>query len=412
MNIPSEKILREVYGDSHDNAARFRLLCEKFCKTFSDKSPEFFTAPGRAEIIGNHTDHNGGQVIAASIDMDTVGAAFPNGTNTVHIFSQGYRPKIAVDLSHPEAAGKHQTTPPLVAGMMEAVRKFGFKVSGFDAYISSNVIRAAGVSSSASFEMLVCTIVNHFFNDGAMSLTDYAKIGQYAENVYWNKASGLMDQMACAVGGAVFLDFSDQEKIGYKKMGLSFENAGYGILLINTGKNHADLSREYSEIPSEMRQIAAALGSNLLCDTDEEKLLSVFPDTGNDRALLRALHFFEENRRVNAAAKAIEKGNVPALMRLMERSGISSFEFLQNCYVTWDLRDQKIPLVLALTRHFLDRIGDGICRVHGGGFAGTIMCVLPKDREQEYIKYISKYVGAKNVYPLKIRNTGAVHLPI
>ena len=200
MNIPSSERLEKVYGEGIKSAERFRALAEQFKEKYGHDEAEFFTAPGRTEIIGNHTDHNGGKVIAGSIDLDTIGAALPNNSNVIRITSEGYDKEIVVDLDALESVVKGSGTVALLAGMMEGTQKFGFQVSGFDAYVSTNVIAAAGVSSSASFEMLVCTIINHFFNDGVMSCADYAKIGKYSENVYWNKASGMMDQMACAVG--------------------------------------------------------------------------------------------------------------------------------------------------------------------------------------------------------------------
>ena len=410
MNIPSSERLEKVYGESTESAERLRALAENFQKKYGHDEAEFFSAPGRTEIIGNHTDHNGGKVIAGSIDLDTIGAAQPNNSSVIHITSEGYAREIVVDIANLDSVEKVSGTESLLAGRMEGAQKFGFKVGGFDAYVSTNVIAAAGVSSSASFEMLVCTIVNHFFNNGAMSCADYAKIGKYSENVYWNKASGMMDQMACAVGGPVLFDFSNGSQPEYRPLSFSFEKKGYRLVIVNTGKGHADLSEEYSGIPNEMKEAAKVLGVELLCETNLDELLAHVNEIPNDRAVLRAIHFFEENRRVDEMAAAIEADDIDAVLRLVNESGTSSWELLQNCYSLQDCKEQKITLTLALTELFLRRIKDGVCRVHGGGFAGVIMCLVPLAEADNYVNYIAKYVGDSNVYPMNIRAVGAVRI--
>ena len=410
MNIPSSERLEKVYGESVQSAERFMALAENFKKKYGHDSAEFFSSPGRTEIIGNHTDHNGGKVIAGSIDLDTIGAAYPNDSDIIHITSEGYSKEIVVDLTKLDSVPKTVTTDALLAGMMEGAKKFGFKVGGFDAYVSTNVIAAAGVSSSASFEMLVCTIVNQFFNDGAMSCADYAKIGQYSENVFWNKASGMMDQMACAVGGPVLFDFSNGSQPEYKPLDFSFQSEGYRLVIVNTGKGHADLSEEYSGIPNEMKEAAKVLGVKQLCETTLDNLLAHVNEIPNDRAVLRAIHFFEENRRVDEMTEAIAQEDTDKILKLVSESGTSSWELLQNCYSLQNCKEQKITLTLALTDLFLKGIGDGVCRVHGGGFAGVIMCLVPLAEAENYVKYIAKYVGDSNVYPMNIRAVGAVKI--
>lgn len=410
MNQPILSELQNIYGETSASAARFRLLAQNFQETYHWDNAEFFSSPGRTEIIGNHTDHNGGMILAASISMDTIGAAWPNGTDCIRITSEGYPEEIVVDLNALEQIPRVQGTQALTAGIMEALLKAGFQTGGFDAYVSTEVISAAGVSSSASYEMLICSIVNYFFNDRNMTCTDYAKAGQYAENVYWNKASGLMDQMACAVGGAILLDFSDQSSPKYEKVDFSFQEIGYRLMIVNTGKGHADLSQEYSSIPLEMKEVAAGLHANLLCETNIQELLLHLSDIKNDRAILRALHFFKENERVQKAALAIENGNLKELLSLIEQSGTSSWEWLQNCYPPESTTEQKIPLTLALTRLFLEKTGKGVCRIHGGGFAGVIMCVLPDEEAESYMDYIAQFVGKENVYSMNLRSVGAVHV--
>ncbi len=421
MNLPSKETLTATYGESEKSMLRFQKLAESFEKYFHNDKAEFFSAPGRTEIIGNHTDHNGGLIAAVSINLDTISAAYPNDTTLINIVSEGYEP-ICLDINTLEIAGcsanscskinkdtfGYYGTAALIAGITEACIKFGFNISGFNAVISTNVISAAGVSSSASFEMLICAIINHFFN-GNMEISDYAHIGQYAENVYWNKASGLMDQIACAVGGTILLDFSDKEHISYRKLSFSFEDYGYSPIIVNTGKGHSDLSKEYSDIPKEMKQTAAVLEADLLCETNIDKLLDNINFIDNDRAILRSLHFFEENRRVKDFVTAIEASDIDEALKLISQSGNSSWKWLQNCY-TKDHTEQKISLTLALTELFLNQIGKGACRIHGGGFAGVILCIIPIAEKENYINYILKYVGRENVYPLDIREHGVIHL--
>ena len=410
MNLPEKENLQKIYGETEKSSARFAHLGEKFAEIYKHDHAEYFTSPGRTEIIGNHVDHNGGKVIAGSINLDTVGAAAPNGTDVIRITSEGYRDEIVVDLSKLSKENYKKGTPALVAGMMEGAQKNGFKAAGFDAYVSTNVIAAAGVSSSASFEMLICTMIDYFFNEGKMTYNDYAKIGQYAENVYWDKASGMMDQMACAVGGPVLFNFADRNNLEYSKLDFSFGKFGHRLVIVNTGKGHADLSQEYSEIPAEMKAAAKALGVELLHESTLEELLKHVNEIEDDRAVLRAIHFFEETRRVEDASEAIGKEDYEKFMKLIDESGNSSWELLQNCYSLQNCHEQKISLMLALTQLFLNKIQGGICRVHGGGFACVIATVLPEAEMDNYVEYISRYVGRDNVYPMDIRAVGAAHI--
>ena len=410
MNLPEKENLQKIYGETEKSSARFTHLGEKFAEIYKHDHAEYFTSPGRTEIIGNHVDHNGGKVIAGSINLDTVGAAAPNGTDVIRITSEGYRDEIVVDLSKLSKKNYQKGTPALVAGMMEGAQKNGFKAAGFDAYVSTNVIAAAGVSSSASFEMLICTMIDYFFNEGKMTYNDYAKIGQYAENVYWDKASGMMDQMACAVGGPVLFNFADRNNLEYSKLDFSFGKFGHRLVIVNTGKGHADLSQEYSEIPAEMKAAAKALGVELLHESTLEELLKHVNEIEDDRAVLRAIHFFEETRRVEDASEAIGKEDYEKFMKLMDESGNSSWELLQNCCSLQNCHEQKISLMLALTQLFLNKIQGGICRVHGGGFAGVIATILPEAEMDNYVEYISRYVGRDNVYPMDIRAVGAAHI--
>ncbi len=408
-----DEVFEKVYGkDAEVAKQRFAHLTDGFNGEYGNAEElSYFTAPGRTEIIGNHTDHNGGKVIAASIDLDTIGAASPSGDEKIEILSEGYK-KVVIDLNALDKVPKESGTLSLVAGMAEAAKKMGYQVHGFKAYVTTTVIAAAGVSSSASFEMLFCAIVNHFFNDDKIPVTDYAKIGQYSENHFWNKASGLMDQMACAFGGPILLDFKGD--ISVEKIPFGFGDYGYEMVITNTGKGHADLSADYSAVPQEMFAVAKELGGKRLCDTSKEELLAhlneIDEKIGNDRAILRAFHFFNETKRVEDMAAAVADKDFEKILALMQASGNSSYKLLQNCYTNAAWKEQKIALALALSEEYLAKTGKGICRVHGGGFAGVIQCVLPKEETNGYVDFMAKYFGRENVYPMNIRQTGAVFL--
>ena len=416
MSMPSAAVLETVYGDAAPQAReRLDALASRYTELFGAVEADelhYYTAPGRTEIIGNHTDHNGGKILAASITMDSIAAAAPNGSRTIHIVSEGYPDPVIVDIDTVNDVPHGQGTYSLVAGMVRAFGERGYAVDGFNATVSSEVIPSAGVSSSASFEMLICSIINHLFCDGAVTPADYARIGQYAENVYWDKASGLMDQMACAVGGTIELDFS--QGVSYQQVDFGFDALGCDLVIVNTGKGHADLSAEYSAVPAEMRAVAHELGVENLCQTTEEALLTNFDRVraavGNDRAVLRALHYFEECARVDEAARALAAGQAARVLEMIRESGNSSWKWLQNAYVPGDPAEQPITVALALTEIFLNKIGAGVCRLHGGGFAGVIMCVVPHEHTQAYVDYMAGYVGAENVYRTNIRQTGAVCL--
>lgn len=449
-------ILDKLYGGCDDALERYKHLREQFAVHFKGASISdisYYSAPGRCEIIGNHTDHNGGRVIAASINMDTIAAASTNGMNVIRIYSEGhdYIEVNLADLSNLADSQEQMTSDDyigylsdnypgsagLVAGICQKALEAGYIVDGFDAYITTEVIAAAGVSSSASYEMLICAIINFLFNDNRITENECAHFGQYAENVFWNKSSGLMDQITCAVGGAVYMDFRDKEEVTYKKADISFEKMGYKLVITNTGKGHADLSHEYSSIPEEMYSVAHACGCERLCEMDMDKLISSINLIDNDRAVLRAMHFFYENERVDKMYDAIGRGDTDTILKLIDESGTSSWEFLQNCYCSDNVYEQKICLALALSKKILvnsdcgtvdaNATGDvngecavghadtcnargGVCRVHGGGFAGVIMGVVPLYKLTEYTEYMSKFFGQDNVHVVDVRQFGAVRV--
>ena len=406
--------IEALYGEESERARkRYAHLREKYTEEFGAAALRYFSSPGRTEIIGNHTDHNGGQILAGSITLDTICAAAPTDDGIITIVSEGYRP-VSVDTAALSEMPKEDGSKSLVAGIAEAAKNFGYRVGGFRAYVTSEVIGSAGVSSSASFEMLVCSVLNAFYNEGKMSIADYARMGQYAENHWWNKSSGLMDQMACAAGGVIFLDFS--EGVRYETIDFSFDDYDLDLFILNTGKGHADLTEEYSSIPHEMYAVAEKLGESRLADVRELVLLTTLggmrEKLGNDRALLRALHFFEENKRVHEAREAVAAGDSDKLLQLMRESGKSSYEWLQNAYCIEDPKEQSIPLALCLTELFLKRCARGICRIHGGGFAGVIMAILPKEEREDYTAFMSQFFGKENIYRMGLRRYGAVEVSL
>lgn len=408
--IPSLEKLKELYKDSDEAKNRYENLAKMFQEKFNSNTMEFFSSPGRTEIIGNHTDHNGGLILAGSINMDTIGAAYPNATDEIHIFSEGYLHEVVINLNELAHTPKDSGTLSLVAGMMYATKEKGYLVEGFNCYISSTVIPAAGVSSSASFEMLICTIINHFFNQNKMTPMDYAKIGQYAENEFWHKKSGLMDQMACAVGGAILLDFSDEKQIKYEQVPFTFDEMGYQQIIVDTGAGHSDLNKEYSAIPQEMFEVANKLGVKRLCDTSLDAVLNHLADFDNDRSVLRAIHFFNENKRVRDVLSSFKEKDYTGVLHHIQASGDSSWQLLQNCYCPDSPQEQPIPKVLTLSELFFAESHAGVGRVHGGGFAGVIMCVVKKEKSTEFIQYLSKFVNPSKIYPLSIRSIGATYV--
>jgi len=386
-------------------------LTETYGKNHSGRDILLFSSPGRTEISGNHTDHNHGKVIGGSINLDCIAAAAKNESDEVNILSESFHQKFTIDLNSLEPSSKKAGTEDLVRGILKGFKENGYEVGGFDAFVTSNVISSAGVSSSASFEMLLCQILNTLFNDNRVDTVAYAQIGKFAENVYWDKASGLLDQMCCAVGGLITIDFLRPEEPDVKKIDFDFASAGHSLIIVQTGKGHADLTEDYSSIPKEMRSVAKFFGKEFLAEVKEQDVLDHLNEirkiTG-DRAVMRSLHFFEENKRVDAEVEALKKGDFGTFLKNITASGNSSWKYLQNCYTTLDFNEQGITVTLALTELFLAEKQCGACRVHGGGFAGVIMAMIPNELVDEYISYIDRYTGKGNAYRMFIRPLGAI----
>ena len=409
----AKKLLGELYGKAAvaENQKRYEDLVGKFVKEFGEKDLYLFSSPGRTEISGNHTDHNHGKVLAGSINLDCVGVAAVNDTNFVNIVSETFNQSFTIDLNHLEPSDRMAGTVDLVKGLLKGFEKSGYEVGGFDAYVTSNVISAAGVSSSASFEMLLCSMLNTFFNAGKMDTVAYAHIGKYSENHYWNKASGLLDQMACAVGGLITIDFLEPQAPVVEKIDFDFTSQNHSLIIVNTGKGHADLSADYSSVPNEMKKVAQFFGKEVCAEIKEQDVIDHLAELrayAGDRSVLRALHFFEENKRVEAEVRALKENRFGDFLDGITSSGNSSWKWLQNCYTNSNVQEQGISIALALTEMFIAEKKRGACRIHGGGFAGVIMAMLPNDLVDEYVAYIEKAMGEGSAYRMSIRPYGAI----
>lgn len=409
----SRKLMAALYGETavEANIERYQNLVKSFQKKFAEEDITLFSSPGRTEISGNHTDHNHGKVLAGSINLDCVGVAAKNNSSKVHIISETFNQSFIIDLNDLSPSDKKAGTIDLVKGLLQGFKESGYEVGGFNAYITSNVISAAGVSSSASFEMLLCSMLNTFFNEGRMDTVAYAHIGKYSENNYWDKASGLLDQMACAVGGLITIDFVEPSAPAVEKIDFDFGSQNHSLIIVQTGKGHADLSADYSSVPIEMKKVAQFFGKEVLSQVTEEEVIGNLSEVrrfAGDRSVLRALHFFEENKRVEAEVSALKENRFGDFLANITASGNSSWKWLQNCFTNSNYQEQGITVTLALTELFIAEKQKGACRVHGGGFAGVIMAMLPNELVDEYIGYIEGCTGKGSAFRMGIRPYGAI----
>lgn len=410
---PAKVLMEKLYGkDGVDaNTKRYQELVNRFYQEFGQEDVLLFSSPGRTEISGNHTDHNHGKVLAGSINLDCVGVAAMNQTDKVNIVSETFNQSFVIDLNYLEPSEKKAGTIDLVRGLLQGFKEAGYEIGGFDAYITSNVISAAGVSSSAAFEMLLCSMLNTFFNEGRMDTVAYAHIGKFSENQYWDKASGLLDQMACAVGGLITIDFKEPATPVVEKIDFDFSSQNHSLIIVNTGKGHADLSADYSSVPIEMKKVAEFFGKEVCAEISEEDVISNLEqvrESAGDRSVLRALHFFEENKRVEEEVAALKENRFQDFLANITASGNSSWKWLQNCYTNTNYQEQGISVALALTELFIAKKQKGACRIHGGGFAGVIMAMLPNELVDEYVNYIEDATGEGNAYRMSIRPYGAI----
>ena len=404
--------LKEIYLDDTMiswQQERYAKALLKFKELYGEQPVEIYSAPGRSEVGGNHTDHQYGMVLATSVNLDAIAVVAKREDKMIRMTSEGYKP-MEIDLSSLSVAEKEiGTSHALIKGVAAGLMKEGYQAGGFDAYVTSNVLNGAGLSSSAAFEVLVGTILSGLYNDMKVSPVLIAQIGQYAENVYFGKPCGLMDQMACSVGGLINIDFKDPKTPVVKQVKVDFEKYGYSLCIVDTKGSHADLTDEYAAIPTEMKKVASCFGKEVLREVDEDafyKLLPGIRELHGDRGVLRAIHLFEENKRVEAQVKALEAGDFDAFKKLIQASGNSSYKFLQNIYANKDWNNQSVSIGLAVSEVVL---GDkGVCRVHGGGFAGTIQAFVPNEMVSEYKEAIEHVFGEGSCYTLKVRKYGGM----
>ncbi len=399
----------EAVADQHE---RYVSLAEDFARLFGeDREVRLFSAPGRTEVGGNHTDHNHGRVLAASINLDAIAVASKNDENVVRVKSRGYNMDVCdiTDLEIKEDEKGH--SPALVRGMCAGFKKFGYEIGGFDACTMSSVLSGSGLSSSAAYEVLVGTMLNYLYNDGKVDAITIAKIAQYAENVYFDKPCGLMDQMACSVGGFVTIDFNNPAEPVVNEVKFDFAASGHSLCIVDTKGSHSDLTDDYAAIRSEMEAVAGFFGKNVLREVDEEDFKKNIPairEKIGDRAVLRAIHFFADNGRVLKEVDALKKGNFDEFKSYILESGDSSYKYNQNVFSTKKPLEQPVSLALALSESILK--GRGAWRVHGGGFAGTIQAFVPNEILEDYKNAMECVFGEGSCYVLIIRPVGGAEV--
>ena len=407
--------LSRLYGRDEavlaQQRARYNALAQRHIELFGEKDGmRFVSAPGRTEVAGNHTDHNHGRVLAAAVNLDTVAAVTPSDKPVVTLYSEGYDKPFVVDLNDLEPKkSEYETTDGLIRGVAARMKELGYVIGGFDAVVCSTVFKGSGLSSSAAFEVLICAIFDSHYNGFVVDAKKRAQIGQHAENVFFGKPCGLMDQMASSVGGLVAIDFGKADPV-VTAMKFDFEAAGYVPAVVSVGGEHGNLTADYAAIPAEMKSVAEALGGTVLADIAPEVMEKAIPQLKNkvkDRAILRALHFYDENKRVDRLVAALNEADIATFFEMLIASGESSWKLLQNLYVAGS-DNEEMPLALELSRRMLE--GRGAWRIHGGGFAGTILAFIPADMVAEYTERMNAVFGEGAVTPLMIRADGAVQI--
>lgn len=390
-----------------------QVLNAGFLAEFGRKPERYFSAPGRTEIGGNHTDHQRGRVLAAAVNLDTRAAVAVNGTREVRILSKGYPLcVVSLDTLVPQQA-EINTTPALVRGVCARFAQLGCPVEGFDAYCESTVLPGSGLSSSAAFEVLIGTIVNGLFFDGKVTQPEIAQIGQYAENVFFGKPCGLMDQTASAVGNLVTIDFGDKDHPVIEPVDFDFSSCGHALCIIDSQASHADLTDEYAAIPGELKQVCAYFGKEVLTQVPEAEFYAAIPALRKccpDRAILRAIHVYQDNARVPQQVQALREGNFDKFLTLVKQSGHSSYMYLQNVIPAGYIEHQDVAVALALCEHYLQ--GRGAYRVHGGGFAGTVQAFVPFDLLEEFRSGLDAALGEGACHVLSIRPQGGVEMVV
>lgn len=411
-----DEMMKKIYFTDDAVVAqkeRYKKIVDLFDSFYdSDREIRFFSAPGRTEVCGNHTDHNRGKVMAAAINLDAVAAAAKNDENIVRVKSAEYDKIDVIDVTdlvpHEEEYGKSKG---LIRGVCAGFKNRGYNVGGFDAATMTQVLSGSGLSSSAAFEVLVGTVMNYLYNDGKVSAVEVAQIAQYAENVFFDKPCGLMDQMACSVGSFVKIDFKDNENPIIEPVEFDFASCGHSLVITDTRANHADLTDEYAAIRQEMEKAASVFGKSALRDVDETEFTANLPlvrEKAGDRSVLRGLHFYGENNRVEKAVAALENSNFEEFKNIITESGFSSYMYNQNVFSAKQPLSQPVSLALAASDYILR--GKGAWRVHGGGFAGTIQAFVPTELLDTYKTTLESIFGEGACYVLNIRPVGGTEI--
>jgi galactokinase len=417
INSPDNKVFPDLYGSDikvlKEQSIRYSSLLDGFIEFSGADDPLFFSSPGRTEIGGNHTDHNYGRVLAGAVNLDNVAVASVNNSDLIRIESIGY-PGFTVSLSDLAFVSSEQhTSASLVRGISARMKELGFKIGGFDAMIDGRVPKGSGLSSSASFEVLIGAIMSHLFNEGKLDPIQNALIGQFAENKYFGKPCGLMDQTACSCGGLVTIDFEDPSNPVVKRVNFDFLATGYSLIITDTGGSHDNLTHEYAAVYNEMKAVALELGANVQRQVTLDSVIDAIPSirqkTG-DRAILRAFHFHGDNERVLKQVETLECSDFRSFLNLVTESGYSSYMYNQNIYTVSNVREQGVALALAISEKLLK--GVGAWRVHGGGFAGTIQAFVPSVIVEKYISTLEHAFGEGACHKLFIRQKGAVRVVI
>ncbi len=408
-----DEILKKLYGEEKVPSEKSRYIdaVDEFLKLYGDGEIEIYSAPGRSEIGGNHTDHQRGKVLAAAIDLDALAVVKKTDDNIITIKSKGYD-EFSVDLGNLEVIdGELGTSPALVRGIAAGFKNAGLKIGGFSAYTTNDVLSGSGLSSSAAFEILIGTVLSGLYNESAIDPVFIAKVGQMAENKYFGKPCGLLDQMACSVGGICNIDFADQDEPKIKKLDVDFNRYGHALCIVDTKGSHAGLTDEYAAVPSEMRAVAGYFKKSVLSEVSKEEFYENIVNirkVSGDRAVLRAMHWYSENKRVDEEVKALESGEFDRFKSLIKASGDSSFKYLQNVFTTKNIKEQGVSFGLAMSDEILG--SSGVSRVHGGGFAGTIQAFVPTDMVDEYRCKMENVFGEGACFVLKIRPVGGVKI--
>ena len=407
-----DRTLLDIYVDESKveyQRERYIKTIRKFEKYYGCGEVAIFSAPGRSEIGGNHTDHQHGEVLAASVNLDTLGVVRATGDNTIRVISDDGQ-EIVISLEDVSVKLKEKgTTTALIKGVVEGFAENGYQVGGFCAYITSDVLIGAGLSSSAAFETLIGTVLSGLYNDMKVSPMEIAMIGQFAENVYFGKPCGLMDQMACSVGNLVYIDFKDPENPKVEKVAADMDAFGYSLCITDTKGSHADLTDEYAAVPEEMKRVAQYFGKDVLREITVKEVLGeihALRKSLGDRCVLRALHFITENERVQKEVNALKTGNIKQFLALVKASGDSSYKYLQNVYSNKDLKNQNVSVALMISEMLLEDAG--VSRVHGGGFAGTIQAFVKKEYVPEYKRGMDAVFGDGACRDLRIRKYGGI----